>query len=965
MKTCRIALLTFLSAPAVWAAAPAPTPEQIEFFETNIRPALQEHCADCHSAAGGKVKGGLDLDTRAGWEKGGETGPAIVPGDPESSLLITAVRRMDKDLAMPPKKELPRRVVEHFITWVKMGAPDPRAGHTASTPATSASERPSFDLAEARKQWAFRPPERAAVPTVKLTSWPQNEVDRFLLSAMESRGLEPAPLATPEVLLRRLTYDLTGLPPTSQEVQAFIEAARIERPKAVTETVERLLRSPHYGEKWGRHWLDVVRYADSLDARGQGKEGDILDAWRYRDWVVQSFNHDLPYDEFIRQQVAGDILAAREGWDPDKVVATGMYAIGNWGNGDSDKLKVHTDIVDDQIDVTTRAFMGLTLACARCHDHKFDPLSTADYYAMAGFFFSSHILDKFAHPTAGEKIMRIPLLSPQEQSRREALQQRLAAVDAELNQGLMPFDSQETPVKGAVDVVSLNRKSAPNPSLLVNRSGREARFSTITLPPGAVSVHPGPKSAVTLAWRAPEDITINLQATLADADAHCGDGIEWVARAGEREVSRGTLANGGTAKFEATEVTLPKGSLLALTILRGREYTCDTTAVNLRLSSTDGRAWDLSRDFATSSKTATEQGWLICEGEGSQLITERAPDSPLVKEQASLRNELADFDAAMCHGLREGGIPGTKYEGYHDAQIHVRGSYARLATLQRRGFPALLSNTQPSALQGSGRLDLARWIASPQHPLTARVMVNRIWQHHFGRGIVATTNNFGKLGTPPSHPELLDWLAHRFMDNGWSIKSMHRLVCTSSAYQQASIPGETTLRLDPDNAFFTRQHRIKLTAEELRDTLLVAGGNLDRTVGGISVKDLQVPRRTLYFTAVRSDRSSFRMLFDGADPNTVVEARNDSVVAPQALWLLNHPFALEQASKLAQRLPVESKQDPAKGVTWLYHELFFRAPSPAEVNLAVQLIGGDQTTPASWETLCHALMCSNEFLFVD
>ncbi|WP_256200435.1 DUF1553 domain-containing protein [Verrucomicrobium spinosum] len=244
-------------------------------------------------------------------------------------------------------------------------------------------------------------------------------------------------------------------------------------------------------------------------------------------------------------------------------------------------------------------------------------------------------------------------------------------------------------------------------------------------------------------------------------------------------------------------------------------------------------------------------------------------------------------------------------------------------------------------------------------------MVNRIWQHHFGRGIVATTNNFGKLGTPPSHPELLDWLAHRFMDNGWSIKAMHRLICTSAAYQQTSIPGAEALRLDPDNALFTRQHRIKLTAEELRDTLLVAGGSLDRTIGGISVKDLQIPRRTLYLTAVRSDRSSFRMLFDGADPNTVVEARNDSVVAPQALWLLNHPFAMDQASKLAQRLPLEAKQDPANGITWLYRELFSRTPSVAEINLAAQLIGGDQATPASWEILCHALMCSNEFLFVD
>ena len=944
------------------AVVSASDTEGLEFFEKRVRPVLLDHCAECHSAATGKVKGGLDLDSREGWQKGGETGPAIIPGKPEESLLIIAVRRHDKDLAMPPKKELAPALVQDLVTWVTMGAPDPRSASLVATPLPS-DTKPSIDLGESRKQWAYRRPELPAAPEVRNVKWPLNPIDRFVLSRLEASGVNPSSPASPTTLVRRLTYDLTGLPPTVAEVAAFESAALQDRRRAVRDLVDQLLDSPHYGEKWGRHWLDVVRYADSLDARGQGKEGDILDAWRYRDWVVQAFNRDLPYDEFIRQQMAGDILARQGEWDAGKVIATGMYAIGNWGNGDSDKQKVYTDIVDDQIDVTSRAFLGLTLACARCHDHKFDPLSTADYYAMSGFFFSSHILDKFAHPTAGEKIMRIPLLSPAESAERELAQQRLAAIDAELNHGLTPFEVMEAPVSGVTEVVSWHRKGGANPTLLINRSASEKRFSTITLPPKSISLHPGPRSPVTVAWKAPADMVVALQADMTDADGNCGDGIQWVVRSGTREVGRGAFANGRSDQFTGTEVSIGKGALLALSILPGKEYTCDSTIVSLQIKASDGRTWDLSQALITHGSHALEDGWLVCEGEGSHLVTEKVQDATLAQEQTTLRARLVQ--PTMAHGLQEGGISGTRYEGFHDAQIHVRGSYARLAATQPRGYPALFATPAPTQLQGSGRLELAKWIASSDNPLTSRVMVNRIWQHHFGTGIVRTANNFGKLGEPPTHPELLDWLALQFIKSGWSSKAMHRLICNSAAYQQSSESSPAALAADPGNHLFSRQNRRKLTAEELRDTLLIAGGQLDRQTGGVSVNDLMAKRRTLYLTAVRSDRSSFRMLFDGSDPNTIVEARNDSVVAPQALWILNHPFALEQARAFAQRIPSGTGAEPTDRVVWLYQQLFHRNPSMEEQDLALQFITRRSTGDKPWEMLCHALLCSNEFLFVD
>jgi hypothetical protein len=644
----------------------------------------------------------------------------------------------------------------------------------------------TFQITEVQRQfWAFQPVRATPSPAVQDLEWATKPLDRFILAKMEANGLRPALPADKRTLLRRVTFDLIGLPPTPSEIDAFLID---ESPNAFAKVVDRLLASPHYGEKWGRHWLDVVRYCDSFDARilqGAGQVMDISEAWRYRDWVVNAFNSDLPYDQFIVQQIAGDLVPARPTAAYDGIIATGLLAIGNWGGGDADKEKLLTDIVDDQIDVVGRAFLGLTLACARCHDHKFDPLSQADYYGLAGIFFSTHILPNVGPKTDGPPMLRIPLAPKEQVEKRNQWQTRVTQLEKLL----------KTP-----------REKPATAGLL------------------------SPLSRVAL--------------------AKLGEELD-----------------------------------------------------------------------------------------------------------ALKKNEPAAVP--MANGAQEGGVPGSPQAGIHDVRIHMRGNYDRLGDLAPRRFPAILAgDKQPPLKDGSGRLQLARWLASPDNPLTARVMVNRLWQNHFGEGIVRTPGNFGKLGERPTHPELLDWLAAEFIRSGWSIKAMHRLILLSATYQQASESPSESLRLDPDNRLFGRMNRRRLEAEEIRDSLLAVAGRLDETMGGPATRDFNSPRRTLYQMTVRSDRSTFRELFDAADSTAIVDKRITSTVAPQALFLLNHPFAVEQAKRLAARIQGEGGDERAK-IERLYRLLYGRPPITEELEIGLAAL------TSGWEGYCQMLLCANEFICAD
>jgi cytochrome c553 len=1130
-----VALFLCLAASMARAEAPLPTtpdPADVEFFEKKIRPLLVEHCYECHSAKSEELQGELLLDTRTGLLKGGVTGAGVVAGEPDKSLIIEAVRYKNEKLQMPPSEKLSDAQIADLEAWVRMGAPDPReaaaavAGGDAKAQATT---KPSewAKLDEGRKWWAFRKPVDHAPPAVKNQAWARKPLDRFILAKLEETNLAPAPAADRRTLIRRAYFDLVGLPPPAGEVEAFVKD---DSPDAYERLIDKLLASPQYGQRWARHWLDVVRYTDSFDSRIVGNQFDCAFAWRYRDWVVDSFNNDLPYDRFIQEQVAGDLLPARDGsaFNKDGIVATGVYMIGEWGGGDADKDKLVSDIVDDQVDLTGRAFMGLTVACARCHDHKFDPVSTRDYYGLAGIFYSSHILSDVG-PKGGSPVnVRAPLMSEQELAARKADEARLAALDAEIEstldaevtklasamlpqadkylatawdyehytggaerptvaafaqqRGLRAYElSQWTkflaapqldamttpaPLKSAGLFGWRNKSNAEAPVVVINKSNEPiSELATLVFPPNSVNLHPSPTAGVAVTWKSPIAGKVRVTGKVTDGHDVCGDGIAWsISVSGGTEpgeLASGTIANGGNqkladgtggAKLECVDVAA--GAQVQLAILPKVEYSCDTTRVELEIAEIDGgkRVWNLTRDaiaaagapagaknpfpdqhgnadawvfhdlalksgaaFAAGSplsrftvamsgssdasavmaaardvakslvemdKNKDAAALATPDGAFYQLLT--APRGPFWSEarkddanlDAATREQLAakraqanslrqgtSKEIPVAHAIQEGGTPKSLFPGVQDVAVHVRGRYDRLGDVVPRRFPQVIAGTdQPPVTKGSGRRELAKWLASAEHPLTARVMVNRIWQHHFGNGIVATANNFGKLGTPPTHPELLDHLAHEFVRSGWSIKKMHRLMMTSATYMQSSEPPAELSKADPANELLGRMNRRKLEAEALRDAMLAVAGTLDASLGGVAINDLNTSRRSLYVMTIRSIRSDYRALFDAADASAIVEKRNDSIVAPQALFLMNHPFVIERAKQLAARVEKEAAGDDAAKIDWLYRTLFARPAEAKEVEIGKSLVSAGAN---AWQAYCHVLLCANEFMYID
>lgn len=1070
----------------------------LQFFESKVRPVLVDNCATCHGPK--KQMAGVRLDSREALLKGGESGPVVVPGDPLKSSLIQVISYGGK-IQMPPAGKLESEEIEAITKWVKMGAPWP----TPRQPATSSPTTP-----EARtKWWSLQPVQRPKVPPLQSSSWAKSPFDAFIAAELKKKGLAPAAAADRRTLIRRATFDLTGLPPTPEDVRAFVTDTD---PKAYENLVNRLLASPAYGERWGRHWLDVARYTDSLDARGLGGEGDLAEAWRYRDWVVDAFNRDLPYNQFIMQQVAGDILANSppnsgsngDNFDASKVVATGLLAIGNWGNGDADKEKVLTDIADDQVDIVSRGFMGLTVACARCHDHKFDPISTRDYYAMAGIFFSSRILPKMAAKGAGENPLRIPLASSAQMERLQQHVAKLADAETQLTTttqkyfeafardmkpqaarylmaiydyqnrpagqanlsidqfadqhglhayalrqwmsyiGLGDYRLMATPLRdllGSMGVYGF-KGSDDTPSLVVNTNTDARTLLTFTLPPKSVSIHPGPANGVAISWKSPITGVVKIRGSVVDVDSGGGDGIAWAIQHRKNlmpvEVASGDIPNGGSQKFpeaasssSRSAISVVAGDILELLVLPKTNHGFDTTHVEWVIESLDGKAvWNLSHDIIDdlhqngkgnphSDRLGNADVWRFGDMTGSRRWNPAGDAAtPLAKWQSALASGRSSADAAAkefqstftaedksspfwihhredegalpaverdalakqamalaalknaapppvqyAHGAQEGGIPETPYAGFHDVRVHKRGSYMKLGDVVPRGFPSVLAgDQQPSIKKGSGRLELARWLASDKHPLTSRVMVNRIWQHHFGQGIVRTPSNFGFLGERPTHPALLDYLASEFVRSGWSIKKMHRAIMLSATYRQSSQAVAGTRQADPDNLLFGRMNRRRLESEAIRDSLLFVANRLDRTMSGPAQRDFKTPRRTLYIMTIRSDRAGYGPLFDAADTSASVDRRTISTVAPQALFMMNDPFVMEQARALAKHL-LSAPGDSRTRIKTAYLRLFGRSPTTAETRIGLKFLGG--ANHRSWTEYCHLLLCSNEFIYVD
>ncbi len=953
----------WLAAGSAWADGDA------EFFEKRIRPLLAERCESCHSTAKGKTSGGLALDTREGWQKGGDSGPPIVPGKPEESLLVRAVRYVEDGPQMPPE-EKGGRLADADITaladWVGRGAPDPRG---------AAARIGGMTPDEARHWWSFQKVQALPVPDVKDLTWPCSPIDRFVLAQLEQHKLTPAPEADGRMLLRRATFDLTGLPPTPEEVAAFVNDPAAD---AFERVVNRLLDSPAYGQRWARHWLDVVRYADFYDAYPKTRTAscELTEAWRYRDWVVDALNSDLPFDQFVIHQIAGDLLPSPTGEEvyPDGLVATTFLSNGVWDRGDADKEKIVSDMADDNIDVIGKTFLGLTLGCARCHDHKFDPISTEDYYALAGIFYSSHILKDLGAKGAEYTMNRVPLVPPTVVARREREEGQLAGA----NQRIEEFDKRQRYldlVAGGAVLAPTEFKSAVGASGAISGDGTVHVSGTLA------------KDSYTLKAVAPATTEIKVVRLEALADAslpaqgpgRTADGgfvvtnvaLSFIPPSGEAIVS--VKLRGGKADFEqagfgaaqaidadahsgwaihpavgkdhvatfeiAPEVHVPAGSTLVVTIDQQHSDTHTLGKFRLSIASALG---------SPSPERASERGQLVAERD--RLQREMSPPIPL------------------AIAVQEGGMQGGLFSKIQDVPIHIRGSYARLGPVVPRRLPRILAGDQQSPMtNGSGRRELARWVASKDNPLTARVIVNRVWQWHFGEGLVRTPSNFGKLGEAPTHPALLDWLADQFVRDGWSLKSLHRRIMLSATYRQASQASREQLEHDPENRWLARFAHRRLEAEAIRDAVLAVAGQLDKAPGGPAGDDFTILRRTLYVQTARWDRSSYAMLFDAANPDSSTEKRAVSIVAPQALLLLNHDFLLAQAKHLAERITRDVPQDETARIEHAYQLAFGRPATAEEIDLARQIVagGGSQDLAAGWVDLAHVLLCSNEFVYLD
>jgi hypothetical protein len=796
---------TFVLFTRICTAQESFTSAQLQSFERTVRPILAEHCLKCHGPA--KQWAGLRLDSRDAILKGGETGPAAIPGEAAQSLLIRAVRHDDDVVQMPEDGRLSDVQIQALSSWVDDGLPFPQ---------TDASKQRTRD----RNHWSFQPVAKVVPPPVNHSKWAQTNIDRFILKAMEDAALIPAETADRRTLIRRVTFDLTGLPPTPEEVSDFLVDTSED---AWSRLVDRLLASPAYGEHWGRHWLDVARYADSNGLDENVAHGN---AWRYRDFVVASFNADKPIDQFIREQLAGDLLPAES---PEQraefLTATGFLSIGPKVLAEVNQPKMRMDIVDEQIDTVGRVFLGMTFGCARCHDHKFDPISTDNYYGLAGIFRSTRTMETYTKVAKWhEHLLEIP----------------------------------------------------------------EAR-----------------------------QVQANYDAQLA--------------------AKKQTIA---TLVSSATQ--------------------------------------SLGTDSAVSALTPEE-------------LESRFPEATRA-ELAKLRDELANLEKSPPELPS---VMGVAEDEVADVAVHIRGNPSRLGQVITRHTPDVIQGLAAPAfaIGQSGRRELAEWLTNPQHPMTPRVFVNRVWRWHFGEGLVRSTDNFGLQGERPTHPELLDWLAGQFVNNGWSLKSLHRLILSSHVYQQSHRSDDKSVEADPDNRLWTRVPLRRLHAEEVRDSLLFVSGQLDRTMGGsllkvknrgylfdhtsIDTTDYSSLRRSLYLPVIRNNVYDLFQLLDFPDPAVPAGDRATTTVAPQALLMMNSDLVQQAATNLAARLLSECPDSEARHQR-LYQLTLQRDPSVQEqfadqaflyelklLESGYSQVGSESRIPDPWSVLCHTILASNEFLYVE
>jgi cytochrome c553 len=961
---------------AVWPGAASAQDAGVEFFERKIRPALAEHCQRCHGAE--KTKGHLRLDSRASLLKGGDTGPAVKVDEPAQSLLLKAIGYEDPELRMPPRGKLPDEVIADLRRWIEMGAPWPDDAVNAKVAVSK-----EFDLKARGRHWSLQPLRSPPPPKVARTEWVQTPVDRFILAKLEENKLTPALPADPYTLLRRLYFDITGLPPTPEQIETFVREYKASaKPQAVVEKlVDRLLASPHYGERWGRHWLDLVRYAETM---GHEFDFEIPEAWRYRDYVVRAFNEDLPYDRFVTEHIAGDLLPeprwhSRERTN-ESILATGFWWLGEAKHAPVDSRADQADRVDNQIDVFGKAFLGLTVACARCHDHKFDAISTNDYYALAGYLQSS-------------RQDRVFLDHPE---RRRAALDGLVKIHAEIQAALPEFDAEKAaPAKGAWAHFRGNdwggwfisgEAFGPRPS----RAGDvmiDANQNIRLLAPGWA--HSGRLSLKLEGSLRSPTFTIDkryVHYRIAGKNAKCNvilNGLQLI-----REPIYGRLA------FTVDHET-PQWRTQDLDMWRGQRAYIEVLD--------DGTGYAALEQVVVSDDPTPPRA----------EADDNAPEIPATDDLARLLQQFNKQQAALPPPTRALGI--ADGNGI-DEHVFIRGNSKNLGPVTPRRFLEVFGGEDVAAPKyGSGRLDLARQLVDPSRtPIVPRVIVNRVWKHHFGEGIVRSPDDFGVLGQEPTHPELLDHLASEFVINGWSIKKLHKMILLSATYQQASFspgsknrvdtapgngdavhPGAAPARffepglndaaaVDPDNKLLHRMPIRRLDAEAIRDALLTVSGRLDRTVGGPSVPVHLTPfmvgrgrpgvsgpldghgRRSLYISVRRNFLTPMFTAFDYPTPFSTMGRRSVSNVPAQALTMLNNPLVAQQAELWAKDVVAERHRTPAQRIERMYLASLGRPPSQEEAALALAFVrhySGADRQP--WTELAHVMFNLKEFIFVE
>jgi hypothetical protein len=918
MRSTLLAALGFtLVGTSHLSAAESSIPkDQLDFFENKVRPVLADKCYKCHSIEKGKSKGGLTLDTRDGWMEGGEGGAVIIPGEPDQSRLIQAIRYADEELQMPPKGEkLKDEEIESLVQWVKIGAPDPRVNKK------SAVDKKLTGLTEtARSHWAYQPLKRFTPPReTSNANWCATPVDHFILAELDKHSLKPAPSATKEALIRRAYYDLTGLPPTPREVQDFVTDTS---PQAFEKVVDRLLASPHYGERWGRHWLDTARYSDTTG----GEKNAVTEvdyrypyAWTYRDYVIDAFNKDKPYNEFIVEQIAADLLPETK-QDPTKLAALGFLTVGQ-------RFRNVHDVINDRIDVVSKAFVAQTVSCARCHDHMFDPIPTADYYSWHGVFAST------------TEPLEKPLIKPGEPEHAEDFNRKLAGLEARNRQVYYNFiDRTLSEFHGKAEsyltfIREGNRKRKRNSAEELKKQAEIAQRDKLDMQLAGFLAKGGRRDPIVEPLR----------------------GLASLEETGFAAASSEFLKK---LKSQKRRPVRPNNLVLDALMEQPLNSMEDVIRVYAGLFQKYSSQKKAYIDACAAATTGPVQGF---EQDVVDLIqwpfkimpASEANTVKLHSFMPQLGNQLARRVPWIFHEINELELthPGAPARAMlvedapkpRNSPIFIRGqAQVRGDQVPRHTLSIFSKNGKPEPFkQGSGRLELARSLASPENALTSRVAVNRIWMHHFGEGIVPTPDYFGTQAEAPSHPELLDYLAGYFVENGWSIKKLHRLIMLSSTYQQSTQTNAEYEKIDPRNRLLWRANLRRLDFESLRDTLLVFTGKLDTRIGGQPVNLVEEPysfRRSVYGYIDRGNLPDLMSQFDFPDPNMPNSKRSSTIVPQQALFLMNSSMALDAVQTIAERPEVAQAKDDNDKLFQLYRIVFQRTPRPEEVNLAMQFV---------------------------